>query len=80
MVVSAANLTVDELTAFIKARLIVSGFDLSLLPTTFDLATGVPTQESLLASLRALLLVNPGALNTWRAAAAATGDDQDVYQ
>ncbi len=79
MAVSAANLTADELTAFVKARLLISGFDLSSLPTTFDPATGVPTQETLLASLRAFVLTNPGALNTWRLVATA-GDDQDLYQ
>lgn len=77
MPVSAASLTADELTAFIKARLMISGFDLSLLPTTFDPATGVPTQESLLTSLRAFVLTNPGALNTWRPASGYA--EQDLY-
>jgi hypothetical protein len=79
MAVSVTDLSTDELTAFIKARLVISGFDLSLLPTTFDPATGVPTQESLLTSLQAFVKVNPGALNTWRPTA-TVGDDQDLYQ
>lgn len=78
MTLTAASLTPDELTAFIKARLVISGFDLSLLPTTYDPATGVPTQESLLASLRAFVLAVPGTLNTWRPDSGHA--DQDRYQ
>ena len=79
MSVSAANLTDAELTAFIKARLTISGFDLSVLPTTFDPATGVPTQESLIGSLLTFIKVNPGAINTWRPPS-PLGEDQDLYQ
>ena len=78
MAVSAADLTPDELTAFVKARLTVSGFDLTKLPTTYDPATGVPTQDSLLSSLRAFVLSQPGAINTWRPSVA--GAEADLYQ
>jgi len=78
--VSAADLTTEELTAFIEARLVVSGFDLAKLPTTFDPATGVPTRESLLASLRAFVLATPAALNTWRPPAGyGPARDRDRY-
>jgi len=76
--VSAADLSADELTAFVKARLVISGFDLSLLPTTFDPATGVPTQDSLVASLVAFVRSAPGALNTWRPDSGRA--EQDLYQ
>lgn len=78
MAVSAADLTPDELTAFIRARLMVSGFDLAKLPTAFDPATGVPTQESLLASLRSFVLSQPGAINTWRPPTSA--EPTELYQ
>ncbi|KQP64878.1 MULTISPECIES: hypothetical protein [unclassified Nocardioides] len=78
MPVSAASLTDEELTAFVKARLLVSGFDLSLLPTTFDAATGVPTQDSLVASLKGFVRSTPGAINTWRPASGSPTDD-DLY-
>lgn len=75
----SADLTDAELTAFIKARLTISGFDPSLLPTTYDLATGVPTQDSLIGSLLTFVKANPGALNTWRPPS-PVGGDQYIYQ
>jgi len=77
MTVSASTLTAAELTAFVRARLIISGFDLSKLPTTYDPATGVPTQESLLASLSSFVKSTPGALSTWRPDSGYA--EQDLY-
>lgn len=75
MSVSPATLTTDQLNALITARLVISGIDLSLLPTTPDPVTGAPTQSQVLASLRSFLLSNPPAINSWRPAATATGAD-----
>lgn len=78
---SAADLTDDELRAFIRARLAVSGFDLTKLPTAFDPATGVPSQESLLGSLLTFVKTQPVAINTWRPPSGyATNDDLYAQQ
>jgi hypothetical protein len=70
-----STLTTDQLNALITARLVISGIDLTMLPTTPDPVTGAPTQAQALASLRSFLLSNPPAINAWRPAAAATGAD-----
>jgi hypothetical protein len=71
-------LTTDQLNALITARLVISGIDLNLLPTTPDPVTGAPTQSQVLASLRSFLLSNPPAINSWRPAATATGGDPNA--
>ncbi|MDT4983132.1 MAG: hypothetical protein QOC94_3625 [Actinoplanes sp.] len=66
MAVNPSSLTTDQLNTFIKARLVISGIDLGLFPTTPDPATGAPTQDQVLASMRSFILNNPVAINTWR--------------
>jgi hypothetical protein len=66
MAVNPSSLSADELNAFIKARLVISGVDLNLFPTDPDPVTGAPTQSQVLASLRSFILSNPAAINTWR--------------
>lgn len=68
MSVSPANLTDDQLNAYIKARLVISGIDLSLFPATPDPVTGAPTQDQVLSSLRGFVRTNPAVINTWRPA------------
>ena len=70
-----STLTTDQLNALITARLVISGIDLSLLPTTPDPVTGAPTQAQVLSSLRSFLLSSPPAINSWRPTATATGAD-----
>jgi hypothetical protein len=69
MAVDPSSLTTDQLNEFITARLVLSGIDLSLLPTTPDPITGAPTQAQALASLRSFVLSNPTTINSWRPAA-----------
>lgn len=78
MSVDPSTLTTDQLDALITARLVLSGIDLTLLPTSPDPVTGAPTQERALASLRSFLLSNPQAVNSWRPAAAVTGADPNA--
>jgi hypothetical protein len=78
MAVDPSTLTTDQLNALITARLILSGIDLSLLPTTADPVTGAPTQAQALASLRSFLLSNPPAINSWRPAAPGGGADPNA--
>ena len=66
MAVDPSTLTTDQLNTFIKTRLIMSGIDLSLLPTSPDPVTGAPTQDQALASLRTFVLTTPEAINSWR--------------
>ena len=66
MAVDPSTLTTDQLNTLITSRLILSGIDLTLLPTAPDPVTGAPTQAQTLASLRSFLLSNPGAINSWR--------------
>lgn len=66
MAVDPRTLTTDQLNTLITGRLVLSGIDLSLLPTTPDPVTGAPTQAQALASLRSFLLSNPTAINAWR--------------
>lgn len=61
-----ADLTDDQLNAYITARLVIAGVDLGKLPTTADPVTGAPTQDAALASLRAFVRANPAVINTWR--------------
>jgi hypothetical protein len=76
--VDPSTLTTDQLDALITARLVLSGIDLTLLPTSPDPVTGAPTQDQALASLRSFLLGNPPAINSWRPAATATGADPNA--
>jgi hypothetical protein len=80
MAVDPSSLTTDQLNAFIRARLIVSGIDLNLLPTTPDPVTGAPTQEQTLASLRSFVLKNPFAINSWRPAPPPGADPDALSQ
>jgi hypothetical protein len=80
MAVGPASLSIDELNAFIIARLTVSGIDLSLLPTTPDPLTGAPTQAQTLASLRSFVLSTPAAINSWRPAPAGGADAAQSQQ
>jgi hypothetical protein len=76
--VDPSTLTTDQLNALITARLVISGIDLTLLPTTPDPVTGAPTQAQALAALRSFLLSNPPAINSWRPAATTTGADPNA--
>jgi hypothetical protein len=78
MAVDPSTLTTDQLNALITSRLILSGIDLSLLPTTPDPVTGAPTQTQALASLRSFLLNNPPAINAWRPAVPSGGADPNA--
>lgn len=66
MPVSPADLTDDQLNAYIKARLVISGIDLALFPAAPDPVTGAPTQDSVLSSMRSFIRTNPAVINTWR--------------
>jgi hypothetical protein len=77
-VTQPAQLTTDQLNALITARLVLSGIDLSLLPTTADPVTGAPTQAQALASLRSFLLGNPPVINAWRPAADSDALSQEM--
>jgi hypothetical protein len=76
--VDPSTLTTDQLNALITARLVISGIDLTLLPTTPDLVTGAPTQAQALAALRSFLLSAPSAINSWRPVATTTGADPNA--
>jgi hypothetical protein len=76
--VDVSSLTTDQLNAYIKARLAISGVDLSLLPTEADAATGAPTQNQALASLRSFLTSVPTAINSWRPAASSDELSQEL--
>lgn len=78
MAVNPSSLTTDQLNAFIEARLVLSGVDLSLLPTTPDPVTGAPTRDEVLASLRSFLLSSPPAINSWRPAPVSSGVDANA--
>ncbi|HEY3714675.1 MAG TPA: hypothetical protein VGL39_09125 [Jatrophihabitantaceae bacterium] len=66
MAVDPSALTTDQLNTFITSRLVLSGIDLSLLPTAADPVTGAPTQAQALSSLRSFVLSNPVVINAWR--------------
>jgi len=78
MAVDPSSLTTDELNTFITTRLVLSGIDLSLLPSAPDPVTGAPTQAQALASLRSFVLANPGAINGWRPSPPSGSADTDV--
>jgi hypothetical protein len=76
--VDPSSLTTDQLNTLIISRLVLSGIDLSLLPTAPDPVSGAPTQTQALASLRSFLLANPAAINGWRPSAPAGGADPNA--
>jgi hypothetical protein len=78
MSIDPSSLTTDQLNTYITSRLVVSGIDLSLLPTTPDPVSGAPTQAQTLASLRSFVVSNPKVINGWRPAPAAGAADPDV--
>jgi len=78
MAVDPSALTTDELNTLIRTRLILSGIDLSLLPTAPDPVTGAPTQDQALASLRSFVTRTPGAVNAWRPVPATSTADPDA--
>ncbi|MEV6742478.1 hypothetical protein AB0N14_38670 [Streptomyces sp. NPDC051104] len=78
MAVDATSLTADQLDTYIVARLTVSGIDLNMLPTVMDPATGVPTRDQALASLRSFVRSTPGVINSWRPPAAESGSEPDA--
>ncbi|MCU1655871.1 MAG: hypothetical protein JWO57_527 [Pseudonocardiales bacterium] len=78
MTVDPSSLTTDQLNTYITSRLVVSGIDISLLPTAPDPVTGAPTQAQALASLRSFVLSNPKVINGWRPAPAAGTADAGV--
>lgn len=57
--------TQEQLDAYVRTRLALAGFDLSLLPEQADPATGVPTRAQVLSSLRAFVASTPGAISGW---------------
>jgi hypothetical protein len=78
MAVDPSALTTDQLTTFITSRLVLSGIDLSLLPTAPDPVTGAPTQAQVLSSLRSFVLSNPVVINAWRPSPPAGTADATV--
>ena len=78
MAVDPSSLSTDQLNTLIISRLVLSGIDLSLLPTTPDPVTGAPTQAQALASLRSFLLANLAAINGWRSSAPGSGVDSNA--
>lgn len=54
-----------ELDTFILARLALIGIDLGQLPTVFDPATGSPTRDSALSSLRSFVRTTVPAISGW---------------
>jgi hypothetical protein len=78
MSVDPSTLTPDELDTFIKTRLVLSGIDLNLLPTSPDAVTGAPTQSQVLASLRSFVTSSPVQINAWRPAAASPALSQEL--
>ncbi|MFE2831955.1 hypothetical protein [Streptomyces mirabilis] len=63
--------TTEQLDAYVRTRLALAGFDLSLLPEVFDAATGVPTRDQVLANLRSFVASTPAAISGWAPPAAA---------
>lgn len=78
MAVDPSALTADQLNTFITSRLVLSGIDLSLLPTAPDPVTGAPTQAQVLSSLRSFVLSNPVVINAWRPSPPAGAADATV--
>ncbi|HEY2041047.1 MAG TPA: hypothetical protein VGH11_00130 [Jatrophihabitans sp.] len=78
MTADPSMLTPDELDTFIKTRLVLSGIDLNLLPTSPDPVTGAPTQNQVLASLRSFVTSSPVQINAWRPIAKSTPLSQEL--
>ncbi|MFB7273424.1 MULTISPECIES: hypothetical protein [unclassified Streptomyces] len=57
--------TQEQLDAYIRTRLALAGVDLDLLPTQPDPATGVPTRDQALRSLRSFVTAGPVAIAGW---------------
>lgn len=57
--------TQEELDAFVRTRLALAGFDLTLLPDQEDAETGVPTRAQVLENLRSFVASVPGAISAW---------------
>ncbi|MER5183032.1 hypothetical protein ABT009_32550 [Streptomyces sp. NPDC002896] len=57
--------TQEQLDAYIRTRLALAGFDLTLLPEQADPETGVPTRSQVLASLRSFVASTPGTIAGW---------------
>ncbi|MEV6168783.1 hypothetical protein AB0L99_11240 [Streptomyces sp. NPDC051954] len=57
--------TQEQLDAYVRTRLALAGFDLTLLPEQADPDTGVPTRAQVLASLRSFVAATPGAISGW---------------
>lgn len=57
--------TAEQLDTYVRTRLTLAGFDLSLLPEVFDADTGVPTQAQVLTSLKSFVASTPGAISGW---------------
>lgn len=55
----------DALDLLITTRLSLAGVDLDQLPTTADPATGVPTRDAALTSLRTFLRTAVPAISAW---------------
>jgi hypothetical protein len=73
-----STLTPDELSTFIKTRLVLSGIDLNLLPIAPDPVTGAPTQDQVLATLRSFVASSPVQINAWRPVAPSTPLSQEL--
>ncbi len=79
MAVSPADLTDAQLDAYISARLVVAGIDITLFPVDADPVTGAPTRSVVLSTLRSFVRSTPTAFNTWRPkASGATGRNADI--
>ncbi|NGO09167.1 hypothetical protein G5C60_16560 [Streptomyces sp. HC44] len=61
--------TQEQLDAYVRTRLALAGFDLTLLPEKADPESGVPTRDQVLASLRSFVASTPGAIAGWSASA-----------
>ncbi|MET9485156.1 hypothetical protein [Streptomyces sp. NPDC006638] len=57
--------TQEQLDAYVRTRLALAGFDLTLLPEQSDPATGVPTRAQVLNSLRSFVASTPAAIGGW---------------
>lgn len=60
------DLSDDALDTLITARLALAGVDLTQLPEVADPATGVPTREQAMTSLRTFLRDTVPAINAWQ--------------
>jgi hypothetical protein len=60
------DLSDDALDTLITTRLALAGVDLTQLPEVADPATGVPTREQAMTSLRTFLRDTVPAINAWQ--------------